>query len=487
MRRLGPPWVLAFLAAHLAALIWLGRGLVNEDWDGIKTINNAVLVAGARDTGIGFDGKRPPAGWLLVSPVLGAAYRRAGAAGALAACRWAMPCFLTLLLYFSHRRFARSFSPAAAGALLALMACNPILLQFAPFAAVDIFAGLAVLAFLAAAAAFVERSDRRRWAALAAASVFLFLSKYHLGILLAAPAVLLLLEGRSKDALAVAALAPLAWLAALAALSGLIAWTTRGSPGALSAAWSDLWTNFAFNVLTPKQSGPWLYAAALWRQLGAGLAALALAGFASWCSSREREDRLAALALGGALAAMSWAIPNKEARYAIPLLPLVYAALGRGLELAAARLGREGLPKAALFAAALLLAPWSASAAALRYLATEPSARTEVPWALGARLESEVPPGGCVGWRQGDVSFPIAEPLFRYEPASVLGAPTFRFFVRRPVKELREGSDDGVACAPAVVVVPREGPDGPRWSGGPLARVERGGRIVAEVFADHVR
>lgn len=467
-----PRWPLAALALYALALAALGWRISFEDWDGVKTIQNALLVWKVPDLGLPLDLKRPPLAWLPLSPVLAASYALGGATGALRAARLFMPFVLAGVLYACRRFFGLRHEPRVAWLLVLLLALNPLAVQFAPFVNLDIPAMLGTLVFLWAARRWLRERTPRAFALLAAACTAAFLFKYHLGLLLLGP---MAVEARARRWTSrVWALPAVVWLGSVAALGVLVCWAARAEPRAWLFAWRELWQNFSFNVLTPKESTPALYALTLARELGPALAALAGWGWWTWLRSREDEDFLYAASLAGPLLAMSLLVPNREARYALPLMPLLYGAVGAGVEAL-----REWLPTGqsarwqALVAGALLL-PWGELARVTRYLASEPSMHTDVPWALGRLAAGRAAPGECVAWKEGDLLLRAEDPVFRYEPALALGAPTFRFFSPLPVREVRGGPAEAGACRAAVTVVPRYGPEGERWSGAPLARVYAG-------------
>ncbi len=467
------------LAAYLACLIGLGRGVEHEDWDGIKSVNNALLVAGISATGMGFDVQRAPLGWLAMLPVAAPAYAAGGPRAALRALRWYMPLWTCLLVGVCWSLASRRGPPLAAALAAAGLALNPMLIQFSPFALLDTFAALPFLWFLAAAYRYVRAPSNRSLGLLGAAYLAAFLAKYHLGAMILIPLAWPLADpetrgGASKARRALISrlwiLPPACWLSAVALIGALIFSTTGGDAGSWRHAQAELWRDFAFNVLTLKASSPALYVLSLWRQLGPGLAALALIGLWSWLEEDDPLGRFLALSLLGFLLIASVGLSNREPRYLIPALPLVYAAVGQGFERLAAALPNDGSRRAILAAGVLLFWPWKEALAAARHLRREPSVRTAVPWRMAELAEAAVPPEGCVGWLEGDIHFQAREPLYRYEPYLILGAPTFRYFVRRRVKEIRAAGDDGTACSPAYLIAPRWGPQGERWAGPALAR-----------------
>jgi len=476
-------WALSLALAAYLGLIWrASAGLANEDWDGVKTVNNALLAARAVGPAAPLDLERAPLGWLPMAPALAWVYHRGGRQGALAAAHRLWPLYLGLLLLASWAFFRSLFSEAAAAALVALMAANPILIQFAPFALLDIFGGLAALAFVVAARRYLEAPDARRYRALAAAALAAFLSKYHLGVLVGAPLLSAALERKRWRVIAgIGLLAPLCGLGAVVALALLARWVNGAGHDALRLSWGELSRDFSVNLLQSKESRWTLYVEALGRQLGLGLTALFLAGLWAWVRRDGADGRRLAVLLALPYAALAFGIANKEARYAIPLLPLVYAAIGRGLERVRELLPDDAARRAAL-AGALLLVPWGRSLAALRYLEEEPSVHADVPWALARAAESASREGDCVAWIRGDVAIPIERRLFRYEHDLVIGAPTFQFFTRRRVVER-----DAASPACPVSIVPRDAPDGRRWPGAELARVSvASGAGGWDVFADRV-
>src|SRR5262245_33518360 len=126
-------WVpLVLVAAYLAVILVFSRGLTNDDWDGVKAVNNALLFVRTGARAIPLDLQRPPLGWLLMSPWLGAAYHWGGAAAALRLAHRLWPLYLGALLLATYAWLRRIVAPGPAAAAAVLMAFNPILVQFAP-------------------------------------------------------------------------------------------------------------------------------------------------------------------------------------------------------------------------------------------------------------------------------------------------------------------------------------------------------------------
>src|SRR4051812_32834801 len=83
----------AVLLVYVGALVALGRRFTVDFHDGIDAIDNALLFMRTGPAYAHFVAQRPPLGWLLLSPVLAAAWRLGGPLAALKACHAVMPLF----------------------------------------------------------------------------------------------------------------------------------------------------------------------------------------------------------------------------------------------------------------------------------------------------------------------------------------------------------------------------------------------------------
>lgn len=481
-------WLLpCLIGLYLAGILYLSRGITVDYWDGIKAMINAVLISGQDIPGAVLDAKRPPAGWLAFAPVVAAAYKVKGPWAALKACHVVMPFFLAGLLFASHILFTRLFTPGLSLILVAVMAANPLLIQYAPFALLDIFSGLGALLFLWAAWRCLEApSPKTFWLAFAA-YLFAFLSKYHLGLLILAPLAYRAFEPVSgitpldrvrRLFSPLWAMPPLCYVSAVAII-GLLSFATAGPRGGLmsqiASVHSQLATNLSSNVFEQAVPERPLYVKSLWNQLGPVLFFAAAWGLWTWLKERKPHEVYLALALILPVGVLS-VFQYQEQRYIIPFLPIAYAALGRGLDSLLARTQGRGL-RQALLLLPLVLIPWKTSLASARYLRDELSVHTKAPWELAKVVEDMVPPGACVGWEGGLMSwrqqtvFPIG---FDVQPQ--LAPPTMAFFTRRGVKSL-DGDNPPLPCEPVVTVVPNRAPQGLRWEDQALARVYDGARV----------
>lgn len=496
------PWLAAALFA--SAVFYASRGVTIDTWDGVQAARNALLAAGARlpsDCG-GFEVSRPPLGWLLPAPLLAWRFASAGPFAVLRLFQDLMILAAAALLVVTHRLSSRFASAGAAAAALLALLVNPLLIEFAPFVSTDLLAPFAVVLFFFAALRYDEKPGPARYALLLGAYVAAFLTKYHLGILIALPLGWPLIDPKRRWAARLAAFAlnpvwlmpALCWLAALCAWGALSAWA-RGMPflPAAGQAHQMLAHIFFDNVggaasgahAMIVQPGRLYYFDMLGYELGWAAGPAAAVGLFVWCRGRDALRRHAAATLALLFGFLIFLLYRPYAHYAFATVPFLYAAAAQGLDEIWNRLKKPLHRKAAL-AAFVLLLPWSRAADSLAFLENNPSIRTASYRALTEAVEKAAAPGECVGWESGELALSVGR--LPYEPQPLLfGRSTLAYFADRrvaaPPEDRREED-----CVPAVVVVPRDFPQAerrePRWDGPQLARVYRGKRLFSEIRED---
>lgn len=436
---------LALVAGHALGLAALTRGMTIDYWDGMTSRLNALLVWGAAPPQVELEVSRAVLSWLLASPLVAGAYAAGGPEAGFAAGRWAALLTVALSMAAAYALYRRFFTKEAALLLLAALALNPVLLQYAPSAIFDSFGFLPVAAFCAAV---VRGSPALIFAAyLAAVCTRLHLSTLALSLVLLAltPAA----RGRRLALAAGPALAVPAYAGLLLAVSGLYAWTMEGSlREAVLRCHELLWRGqAAFNVIEQAPRGDWLYLRSLWSQLGPLGFGLCAVGFWSWLRSDKPAEAAPACVALASLAFLQLAVKNQEERYLLSYIPLYYAAAGRGAQILTASAPRRAV--AVLAAAALAFLPWEKTARALRYLAVEPSLRGESHARLGGELAARLAPDQCAGWRAEDrylMPSLVEPPTDEQHPLE--SAPALAFFSDRAV---------GAGCASEGVSVARGG------------------------------
>lgn len=442
----------AAAAVYAAGLVWLGRALTVDYHDGLAAILNGLLLFHAAPVSARFDAQRPPLGWVLMAAPLSWVYARFGALAALRACHALMPLWLAALALLTYTLAARVASKPAAAAAALLLAANPLTLQYAPFALLDIVSGVAAAVFAHAALTWAREPSPRARARLCAAGVAAALAKYPLAALMLGPAAVALwaprgtLPARLRAAAPLALTIPLAGgivLAVVCLLSAAVE-PAQAAP-ALARSASRLWTDLSWNAWARDPAPRGLYLSSLLAQLGWPGALVALAGLAAWLKE-ERGGRVLAAAFLLQLLAMT-VVGWKEQRYAIPLLPFAYAALAGGLDYLAGLMPKEtpvGARTAALAILVLAFAPWNATAAAVRALRADPAFTTSLPWDLARRLEGAAP---CVKVT-GDARWLPSAKLLAYEQVPSFNASTLSFYA---APGLRLDSA-GVGCPVSVTL-----------------------------------
>ncbi len=481
---------LALAAAVLGGLVWarvwgVCRDVTLEPWHGVLGLMNIAAITGHGGDRMLYTPSRPPAGVAIATPFL--ASRSGEPRRALAAVRVLMPGVFAVVVAVSFLFFSRLFSLPAAFAAGGLLALDPLALSQAPFFLFDIGAGLPALLFLWAAWRQMESPTAGRRAMTAAAAALAATSRYHLPVLFLAPMAQVLIRGRGgpRERLIELVrsglwLTPLWGALGFGVLQSGLEWLAHGSPPVLRDL-QMVWLELRANLGDVNPARPWwLYADGLWAQLGSRLSWLGLTGVGVWCARRRPRDSYLALALLLPLAAMSGVVRNRDHRYALFLLPLVYAAVGEGIEAVTTWLKAGRALRWSIAAACLGMGPIGATMASWRYIKEEPVLRSRAFLDLAGWLEGRVPPDGCVGWRAGDIAMPLERgPGGPGRPDFLMGAPVFRYFVARRLEELRSGAV--ASCAPAVIVEP--GTDG----GGALATIWADGRPERRLYPDGLR
>ena len=265
------------------------------------------------------------------------------------------------------------------------------------------------------------------------------------------------------------------WPALLAA-GGAAAVATVFITFKVKASWADAiartwrWSIFLVmeNLVHPRNPSPRsTYLIGLARELGPRWSCLALAGAAVWIVRRRREDARLAICLATPLTLMSLAIGNRDPRYALCFVPLVYAALGTGVQEALRALapGARWRPLLAA-AAAISLAPWQAVSGALWALANDPALHSPI-FADFAREAASLAPGDCIGWIGRGISIPGSPEDVAISLRGIYaGDLSLAFYSPRRIKVLG-GGESSDSCPVSLIVSVRRGTDGP------LARLYR--------------
>jgi hypothetical protein len=451
-----------FLAAYACGLIFLTRGLTIDYWDGILNLLNSLAVTGQiRDFDIS---THRGAAWLLLSAPVSLARAKAGPLAALQLAHAVMIVFAATALAAAYSWHRKLMSARAAAAVLVLAAANPLTLRYAPFVLFDVLAMIPVLAYTVLCQRWIARPTPAGFALLAAAYAAAVLCRYHLVVLVfLEPAYRLLKRDWRAALFSPCWLLPLATYPLLVGVMSLLFLVGRSygsGPQAVnvlstlfelisrSAAslifLTDLFpvlgqvnenlllSNIKVNFLDKPAVSPLAYAFRLCSLLGPIGALFAAVGLHAWARKDAKSGKFLLAALLAPVLALSF-VPNKEDRYIIPFLPLVYAALGRGLDEA---LGSKPgkLRKSVILGAALLLAPWHNTAAALRLLGRDPSLRTRFHLEASRNLEESTPRTDCIkvanfyfSWESSELRTIGGDQLPMY------GYPTTTFFTRRPV------------------------------------------------------
>jgi hypothetical protein len=421
--------VIVLAAAYAAALLWVSRDFTVDYWDAIQTISSGLRVLGERPDQLGFSPTRPPFDWLfLLVPLKAGLLAGLSPAGLLRLCRAAMTVLPAALAVACWRRYRKDVPAAAAGAAALALALNPLVVRYAPFCLFDLFGALWALPVIDAGWRYLEDPRRKTFAVFLALYAGAVLARYQL-CLLALPALAFLLRPKNwRAAPGLAALLPAAYLLA----AGFMALALRlavdtSLPSAAVHAHREMSGVFFFN-----EAKPWapasVYGLSLWRQLGPAFLALTLAGLWSWASSRKPESLYRAAAAVLPLFALTFGIANKEERYLLAYLPLVYAAAAEGLALLKAR------PAALAVCAALF--PWAACRDSWVFLARERALRSPAPEALAAALEAKTAPGECVRWSAPELPLKgTLKAIASEEQYPLLAAPSAQFWVRRRLSE----------------------------------------------------
>lgn len=460
-------WFVFFLIVYFGLIACLSRGVSVDLWDGLLSILNALSLVGAESVPPIFTISRPPIGYLILSPVLGGAFRWGGLSMVIPVCHFIMPLFLIVLFWVCHQFFLRLYSPFVAGFTVLAMSFNPLLIRYAPFALFDIGAALFMIPFLYAGYRYLQAPSAKAYAALVFTYCLAVLFRYHLCILFLAPLAChfftfrgggLLLRLHRWLTTPLWLLPPLGYVLTILFM-GCILWSV--SPGSfiecLREVHQDLLNNVFLSNVAGKESVSWTkYFISLWRQLGPGLFFAMIFGVSVWLRRRSGMDKYFASSFLVLVAAMSFGINHKEQRHLIALLPLAYLAVGEGLRALLSRLPDSRLSQVSVLACASLLFPWTRCLASFRFLRSEPAIHSDAPRQLGRILESETPAEGCVGWIDGDIVFHNqmhSELIDGNEQMFLLGSPVMPLFTKRKVVE-RRGASWG-ECRPSMVVQSR--------------------------------
>ncbi len=469
----GRAWSAALAAALLlewAFLAWASRGVTIDYPHGFIALLDILATTGLR-RGLAVDLWRPPLPWVIITPVVAAAYRLGGPGAALRAAHAVMPGFLALSAWVSYRAYRTRYRLSTSLAAAVLLAANPLALAFSPFLLFDVFSMLDGTAFLLASVSFAEKPTRRRWAVLLACYCVSLLSRYHLAILALVPVACVFAAPRPWSAAAGARAVVRTWVWALPLAACLIVGGLYLALGRLVPGFPDLRFMVKTALVHASRRESWwsaVYARSLWRQLGPALLVPAAWGVCRWLRGGVRERSLA-LGLLVPLALLSTVVDFRDQRYALFLLPLLYGALAEGLEAAVAP---RWAPAVAL--AALALAPWSESRASIAALEREPALRPACYERVGAEVAAAFDRGECVELRRGQVvSLPTLDWIARESPMLIISDEALDYYLPdRP--ELRGFGGDWATCSKGLVVLPRlEGYDWPapaRWEGDDLVR-----------------
>jgi hypothetical protein len=378
-----------------------------------------------------------------------------------------MTLVASALLASFYAAARRLFSREAALCALAAFAANPLLVKYAPIALFDTLGALATIPVFWAFYLAAERRTPRAYALALAAYTIGVLARFQISPLIAAPLAFLAVDRPKELTRSPFWLMPVAAYAVASLVTGVIVALNSplGAAGAFLNSQRDIISvytgNFGSRIagpLAPVGAAGWLsYPLSLARQLGAPAAALAVVGL--WCSlrSEDKARRFLGIAALVSLAALSAPV-NKEHRYSIAVLPIVYGALAAGLDAAAGPPRRAPL-RAAAAAVLLALLPWRLTAEAWRWVSEEPSYRSPAPWSVAAALTATRPAGGCVRWRGGNVnlynqlpSFDMDAKIATMNDLMVGFATGGRFYSENPF---------GPPCASALTLETPEAPQGP--------------------------
>ncbi len=457
-------------AAFYGAGLWiLSRGIRLDYIDGINALVNALVVAGDGPPGGPLTHTRPLLSWMGLVPV-SIALRGAGFDELLAGCRALMCLFAALVLAAAYHFYRASWTASAAAVLTVLTACNPLLVRYAPFLLFDAASALPVLAVVAAGWRYITAPSLGSYALFFGAYLTAVLCRYQLCLLILAPGFYPVFApggGGVGSRLRAAGLSPI-WLAPPAAygaavvLLGLVSWhaSSDALPRCIGSAHQELARVLSVNLNkeAPDRS---IYIASVLRHLGLFPSLFAAFGLWLGLAGDEARGRYLAWSLILPLLLLSLGIANKEQRYVLAFLPLLYSALGRGMVAAAERLRGLPRPLPAVLLLALAAAPWTETAASARFLAAEPSLRAGVAADLAELIGRRTRPEGCVAWLGGERALrPRLDAIASAEQMPSVGAVLMRAATRRRVDPAERFGATG--CRPGLVVaVAAQGPGDP--------------------------
>ncbi len=463
----------AVLLLEWALIAFLARGITLDFPHGFDALFNILAVTRAlRDVMIQL--WRPPLPWLVVAAPIGAAYRLWGPQGAMTAAHALMPGFLVLGAWLSYRLYLRKFSAGTALTAAALLAANPLALVFSPFALFDVFSMMDGTAFVLAGVAFAERRTPKRWLLLVGCYCATLLSRYHMAVLGALPALFVFAAPRpwSFSRAVRETFFSCAWAVPLVA-APLIAGLYVALPHVVPWA-PDPRAFFIEARMYASERSTWatsLYARSLYEQLGPALCALAALGAGRWLAKGRAFEQQLLIALVVPVVVLSTVIAQRDQRYILFLLPLVYAAVAEGLDLAVSLAGGGRKARAALLAAAALCAPWRASLRSLRAVARDPAYRLPLYQDLARRVAAEQARGACLENASGGVIVLRTLPAISNDsPMLLLGDRTLAYFLP-PAPRLApvgEGCASWVLVVPKFLVTPIEAT---RWDSAEVVRV----------------
>lgn len=317
-------WACLALGALLRAWLAVSEfGLIHAD-EQFQTLEPASrLVYGfGTATWEWIEGSRSWIVPLLYVPVLGA-LKAAGITGgsvAIAACRLWMVLFSLLTIWRFHRLLEiRGAEPAARLLTLAFLCLLPAMIYWGPATFSDSWATFFLWAALCQAALYFEAG--RKADALAASALFALTILVRIQLLPWAGSALLLLFFLAKDLrkeiLAAAALPVFA--------AGMLDWLTWGMP-----FWSYYW-NLVANLLqgAADSNGTmpwWAYPRLLAENLGRPVFLLTSACYLACLAFPRRWQKIDYLLfVPGLLHLLAHsAIPHKETRFLLPMIPLLF-------------------------------------------------------------------------------------------------------------------------------------------------------------------